>query len=130
MHPLVSDLGSLVEPDFRSLVELVEGVELGAFEEVIPHEPEGLFFFTFSVGVANGTSKGLEPVVAGEVQETRVPDGQAVGRVAAEHGGGHVVEDESEGTTLEVFEGVCEAFEQSGLTFVAVKVHPELARST
>ena len=75
MNPLIADLRGLIEPDLEPPIEVFQGVELGAFEEVVPDQAEGFLFFSFSVRIAHSTGKGLEAVVTCEVEKVRVQIG-------------------------------------------------------
>ena len=127
---LVGDLWRLVEPDHQTLVEILQGVELATLQEIIPEQAEELFFFALPVRIPHRTGDGLESIVAGEIQETRMPDGLSVGPVAAEHGGCHVVGHQGQRSAEKVFESAGYSFQEGGLTLVAVEVYPELARGT
>ena len=127
VEALIGDLWGFIEPDLQPPVQVLQGVELGAFEEVIPEQAEGFFLFALSIRIAHCTGKGLETVVAGELQKARMPDRLAVGPVVSEDRGGHVVQNQAKATAQEVLESTRQSLEQGGLTLVAVGVHPQLA---
>ena len=49
MDPLIGDLWGVIEPDLEPPVEVVDGVELGTFEEVVPDKAKGFFLFICAV---------------------------------------------------------------------------------
>jgi hypothetical protein len=65
--------------------------------------------------------------VAGEVGKARMPEDCAVGLIAAEPCGGHVIEHNAVRGTLEIFEGHGQAFEQRGRALIGEAVDEELA---
>ncbi len=66
--------------------------------------------------------------MASEVEEEGMPDWLTVGPVVSDYGGGHVVENQAQAAALKVLEGTSQTLQERGLTFVAVDVHPKLAR--
>ena len=61
MDPLIGDLWGVIEPDLEPAVEVLEGVELGAFEEIVPDEAEGFLFFPLSIRIPSAQAKGSNP---------------------------------------------------------------------
>ncbi len=86
-------VGDMVLPEADFVVEVFEGIEFAAAEEVSFEVPENSLVFTFSIGVPGLAEIGLISVVGGEFSETRMPEGFAVLSDGAEHHGGHAVVD-------------------------------------
>ncbi len=120
-------LATSVGPDLDAVVEILEAREDGAADEVLFEEVEDSFGFSLSVRIPHATEKGLEAVVAREVEEPRVPDRLAVAADATQDDRRHVIEDHPLGDALKRFESAREPFEERALALVTVEADVELA---
>jgi hypothetical protein len=100
---------------------------VSAFEEIVPEAAKTFLLLALAIGIARLARKGGEAVVAGEVGKARMPQDLAVGLVATEHRGGHVVEHDAGDHPLEILEGHGQAFEQRGLALIGEAVDEQLA---
>ena len=106
----VADVRCLVEPRRSGPLQVLPGLEVLAFEEVIPDQPEGLLLLALAVGVPHLAGKWLNAIVTGEVEEPGIPEHLAGGE-PADDGGGHVVEHQAQRAAAEVLEAGGEPLE-------------------
>ena len=123
----VADARCLVEPGASCSLQVLPGVEVLGFQEVVPDQPEGLLLLALAVGVPHLARKWLNAIVTGEVEKPGIPE-HLPRREATDDGCGHVVEHQAQRAAAEVLEARGEPLEQSRLPLVAKEAEKQLAR--